>query len=149
PGRGLGGVPRALPRRDPPLVSAPRAARGPHPGGLAEAVPAPTAVQTRPGARAVPRLAEGGRQQRPDRFRAAAAAAARGRPRRRHRLPGAARRPRRPRRGRRPERRDRGHARTTAAAILERVRAKLKETTWQAFHQTMVERRPAAEVAAG
>jgi RNA polymerase sigma-70 factor (ECF subfamily) len=41
------------------------------------------------------------------------------------------------------------HARTTAAAILERVRAKLKETTWQAFYQTMVEGRPAAEVAAG
>jgi RNA polymerase sigma-70 factor, ECF subfamily len=41
-----------------------------------------------------------------------------------------------------------GHTRTAAALILERVRAKLKETTWQAFHQTMVERRPAAEVAA-
>jgi RNA polymerase sigma-70 factor (ECF subfamily) len=40
------------------------------------------------------------------------------------------------------------HARTTTAAVLERVRAKLKETTWQAFYQTMVERRPAAEVAA-
>jgi RNA polymerase sigma-70 factor (ECF subfamily) len=40
------------------------------------------------------------------------------------------------------------HARTTAAEILERVRARLKETTWQAFYQTMVERRPAAEVAA-
>jgi len=41
-----------------------------------------------------------------------------------------------------------GHARTTAAEVLERVRAKLKETTWQAFYQTMVEQRPAAEVAA-
>ncbi len=41
------------------------------------------------------------------------------------------------------------HARTTAAEILERVRAKLKETTWVAFHQAIVERRPAAEVAAG
>jgi RNA polymerase sigma-70 factor (ECF subfamily) len=42
-----------------------------------------------------------------------------------------------------------GHARTTAAEVLERVRAKLKETTWQAFYQTLVEGRPAAEVAAG
>jgi RNA polymerase sigma-70 factor (ECF subfamily) len=40
------------------------------------------------------------------------------------------------------------HARTTAAEILGRVRAKVKETTWQAFYQTMVEQRPAAEVAA-
>jgi RNA polymerase sigma-70 factor (ECF subfamily) len=39
-------------------------------------------------------------------------------------------------------------ARTTAAEILDRVRAKLKETTWQAFYQTMVGQRPAAEVAA-
>jgi RNA polymerase sigma-70 factor (ECF subfamily) len=39
------------------------------------------------------------------------------------------------------------HARTTAAEVLDRVRAKLKETTWQAFYQTMVEQRPAAEVA--
>jgi RNA polymerase sigma-70 factor (ECF subfamily) len=38
-------------------------------------------------------------------------------------------------------------ARTTAAEILDRVRAKVKETTWQAFYQTMVEHRPAAEVA--
>jgi RNA polymerase sigma-70 factor (ECF subfamily) len=38
-------------------------------------------------------------------------------------------------------------AQSTAAEILERVRAKLKETTWQAFYQTMVEQRPAAEVA--
>jgi RNA polymerase sigma-70 factor (ECF subfamily) len=39
-------------------------------------------------------------------------------------------------------------ARTPGAEILERVRAKVKETTWQAFYQTMVEQRPAAEVAA-
>lgn len=38
-------------------------------------------------------------------------------------------------------------AQTTAAEVLERVRAKLKETTWQAFYQTMVEQRPAADVA--
>jgi len=41
------------------------------------------------------------------------------------------------------------HAQTTAAEILERVRVKLKVTTWQAFQQTMVEQRPAAEVAVG
>ena len=40
------------------------------------------------------------------------------------------------------------HARTTAAGILDRVRAKVKETTWQAFYQTLVEQRPAAAVAA-
>ncbi len=40
-------------------------------------------------------------------------------------------------------------ARTTAAEVLDRVRAQLKETTWQAFYQTTVEQRPAAEVAAG
>ncbi len=40
------------------------------------------------------------------------------------------------------------HTSTTASEVLERVRGKLKETTWQAFHQTMVEQRPAAEVAA-
>jgi len=39
-------------------------------------------------------------------------------------------------------------ARTTAAEVLERVRARLKETTWQAFYQTVVDERPAAEVAA-
>jgi RNA polymerase sigma-70 factor (ECF subfamily) len=39
-------------------------------------------------------------------------------------------------------------ARTTAAEILEQVRVRLKETTWQAFYHTMVEQRPAAEVAA-
>jgi RNA polymerase sigma-70 factor (ECF subfamily) len=42
-----------------------------------------------------------------------------------------------------------GHARTTAAQVLDRVRAKVKETTWQAFYQTLVDQRPAAEVAAG
>jgi RNA polymerase sigma-70 factor (ECF subfamily) len=39
-------------------------------------------------------------------------------------------------------------ARNTRAEALRRVRAKLKETTWQAFFQTQVEERPAAEVAA-
>jgi RNA polymerase sigma-70 factor (ECF subfamily) len=39
------------------------------------------------------------------------------------------------------------HARTTAEVLLERVRAKLKDTTWQAFYQTMVEQHPAAQVA--
>lgn len=38
-------------------------------------------------------------------------------------------------------------AQTIAAEILERVRAKVKETTWQAFYQMMVEQRPATEVA--
>jgi RNA polymerase sigma factor (sigma-70 family) len=42
-----------------------------------------------------------------------------------------------------------GHTRTRAEEIVERVRGKLKETTWQAFHQTLIEHRPAAEVAAG
>jgi RNA polymerase sigma factor (sigma-70 family) len=37
----------------------------------------------------------------------------------------------------------------TAAAVFERVRTKLMETTWQAFYQTRVARCPAAEVAAG
>jgi RNA polymerase sigma-70 factor (ECF subfamily) len=41
-----------------------------------------------------------------------------------------------------------GHALTAAAEVVARVRAKLKETTWQAFYQTMVELRGAAEVAA-
>jgi RNA polymerase sigma-70 factor, ECF subfamily len=41
-----------------------------------------------------------------------------------------------------------GQAQTSAEQIVERVRGKLKETTWQAFYQTMIERRPAAEVAA-
>jgi len=41
-----------------------------------------------------------------------------------------------------------GQALTVAADVVGRVRDKLKETTWQAFYQTMVERRPAAEVAA-
>jgi RNA polymerase sigma-70 factor (ECF subfamily) len=40
------------------------------------------------------------------------------------------------------------HAQVSAAEILERVRTRLKETTWQAFYQTMIEQRPAAEVAA-
>jgi len=40
-------------------------------------------------------------------------------------------------------------AQTIAAEILERVRAKVKETTWQAFYQMMLEQRPAAEVAGG
>ncbi|HEY7310950.1 MAG TPA: sigma-70 family RNA polymerase sigma factor [Gemmataceae bacterium] len=39
-------------------------------------------------------------------------------------------------------------AQTIAAEVLQRVRVKLKKTTWQAFFQTMVEQRPAAEVAA-
>lgn len=38
-------------------------------------------------------------------------------------------------------------AQTIAAETLDRVRNKLKDTTWQAFYQTMVERRPAAKVA--
>jgi RNA polymerase sigma-70 factor (ECF subfamily) len=42
-----------------------------------------------------------------------------------------------------------GQARTTTAEVFDRVRAKLKETTWQAFYQSLVEQRPAAEVAAG
>lgn len=39
-------------------------------------------------------------------------------------------------------------AQTIASEVLQRVRGKLKETTWQAFYRTMVEERPAAEVAA-
>jgi RNA polymerase sigma-70 factor (ECF subfamily) len=42
-----------------------------------------------------------------------------------------------------------GHARVAAAAVVRRVRAKLKETTWEAFYQVMVEGRPGAEAAAG
>lgn len=38
-------------------------------------------------------------------------------------------------------------AQNIAAEVLERVRTKVKETTWQAFYQTMIEQRPAAEVA--
>lgn len=38
--------------------------------------------------------------------------------------------------------------RGAAAEVFERVRAKLKETTWEAFYQALVENRPAAEVAA-
>lgn len=40
-----------------------------------------------------------------------------------------------------------GSSGATAAQIFDRVRARLKETTWQAFYQSMVENRPAAEVA--
>jgi RNA polymerase sigma-70 factor (ECF subfamily) len=40
------------------------------------------------------------------------------------------------------------HARVTAADVVARVRAKVKETTWQAFYQSLVEERPAAEIAA-
>lgn len=40
---------------------------------------------------------------------------------------------------------DRGRA---AAELVGRVRARLKETTWEAFYRTAVECRPAAEVAA-
>jgi RNA polymerase sigma-70 factor (ECF subfamily) len=36
---------------------------------------------------------------------------------------------------------------TSAAEILARVQARLQPTTWQAFYQTLVEQRPAAEVA--
>jgi RNA polymerase sigma-70 factor (ECF subfamily) len=36
---------------------------------------------------------------------------------------------------------------SSAAEVLARVRARLHEKTWQAFYQTMVERRPAKEVA--
>jgi RNA polymerase sigma factor (sigma-70 family) len=36
---------------------------------------------------------------------------------------------------------------TIATELLERVRGKVKETTWQAFYQMMVEQRPATEVA--
>jgi RNA polymerase sigma-70 factor (ECF subfamily) len=39
-------------------------------------------------------------------------------------------------------------AQSAGADVLRRVRDKLKETTWQAFYQTLVEERPAAEVAA-
>ena len=40
---------------------------------------------------------------------------------------------------------DRAH--TVASEVFARVRAKLKETTWQSFYQTLVEQRPAVEVA--
>jgi RNA polymerase sigma-70 factor (ECF subfamily) len=40
------------------------------------------------------------------------------------------------------------HAGRTAAEVFARVRARLEETTWQAFYQRMVEQRPAADVAA-
>ena len=38
-------------------------------------------------------------------------------------------------------------AHNVASEVFDRVRAKVKETTWQAFYQTLVEQRPAAEVA--
>jgi RNA polymerase sigma-70 factor (ECF subfamily) len=38
-------------------------------------------------------------------------------------------------------------AQNLATEVLERVRTKVKETTWQAFYQMMIEQRPAAEVA--
>jgi RNA polymerase sigma-70 factor (ECF subfamily) len=40
------------------------------------------------------------------------------------------------------------HAQTTANEVFDRVRAKVRDTTWQAFYQRMVEGRPVAEVAA-
>jgi RNA polymerase sigma-70 factor (ECF subfamily) len=39
-------------------------------------------------------------------------------------------------------------AKAAADEVFRRVRARIKETTWQAFAQTMIEGRPAAEVAA-
>src|SRR5262249_58463330 len=36
---------------------------------------------------------------------------------------------------------------SSAAAILARVKARLHETTWQAFYETLIEQRPAKEVA--
>src|SRR5207244_3594782 len=38
-------------------------------------------------------------------------------------------------------------ANTTAADVFARVRARLHDTTWQAFYQTLVEKRPAKDVA--
>jgi RNA polymerase sigma-70 factor (ECF subfamily) len=38
-------------------------------------------------------------------------------------------------------------ASSSAAEVLARVRARLHEATWQAFHQTLIEQRPAKEVA--
>lgn len=38
-------------------------------------------------------------------------------------------------------------ANTVAVAVLERVRGRVKESTWQAFYQTWMEQRPAEEVA--
>lgn len=40
------------------------------------------------------------------------------------------------------------HATTSAAEIIERVRAKLKDSTWQAFYLSTVDERPASEIAA-
>lgn len=39
-------------------------------------------------------------------------------------------------------------AQRSAEKVCERVRSRLKETTWRAFQQTMIEERPAAAVAA-
>lgn len=38
-------------------------------------------------------------------------------------------------------------ATSSAAGLLDRVRSRLHETTWQAFYQTLVEKRPAKDVA--
>jgi RNA polymerase sigma-70 factor (ECF subfamily) len=38
-------------------------------------------------------------------------------------------------------------ANTSAAEVLARVRARVREATWQAFYQTLVDERPAKEVA--
>jgi RNA polymerase sigma factor (sigma-70 family) len=38
---------------------------------------------------------------------------------------------------------------SVASEVFARVREKVKETTWQAFYQTLVEQRPASEVATG
>lgn len=38
-------------------------------------------------------------------------------------------------------------ANNLAAEVLARVRSRLQDTTWQAFYQTLVEKRPASEVA--
>ena len=38
-------------------------------------------------------------------------------------------------------------AQAVAGEVFARVRAKVKETTWQAFYQTLVDQRPAADVA--
>ncbi len=40
-----------------------------------------------------------------------------------------------------------GRADTSAAEVLARVRARLQESTWQAFYQTLIEQRPAKDVA--
>jgi RNA polymerase sigma-70 factor (ECF subfamily) len=40
------------------------------------------------------------------------------------------------------------HGKTIAAEVLRRVQARVEEKTWQAFYRTLVEERPAADVAA-